>query len=62
MGMRHSFLAEYAEQHAEMQLTEQNFVDRKTDKTVDFNSPDTVLINRENKNSTSNRYSSSLDP
>jgi len=62
MGRRHSFHAEYTEQHPELRLTEQNFVDRKTDKTVDFSRPDIVLISRVNKNSTCNRYSSSLDP
>jgi hypothetical protein len=61
-GRRPSFHAEYAEQYPELRLTEQNFVDRKIDKMVDFNRPDIVLISRENKNSTSNRYSSSLDP
>jgi hypothetical protein len=43
-------------------LAEQNFVDRQTDKTVDFNKTETVFINRQNKNSTCNKYSRSLDP
>jgi len=61
-GRRHSFHVEYTEQYAELRLAEQNFGDRKTDKMVDFSRPDIVLISRENKNSTCNRYSSSLDP
>ena len=63
-GWRHAFHAEYTKKHPELHLTEQNFVYRKTDRSVDFNRRDIVLISRDRQNthSTYNRYSSYLDP